>query len=67
MCLKRQKVLKLYIPDFNCCKNFKGKKTSRLRGPFGKFVDWQQLASVRQREAVTVTPSCSGGGNVVMV
>jgi len=30
-------------------------------GPFAKFVDWWQFASVMQREAVTVRPSCSGG------
>jgi hypothetical protein len=28
-----------------------------------KFVDWWQCATVMQREAVTVTPCCSGGGN----
>jgi hypothetical protein len=37
-----------------------------LRGPFEKFVDWRQCATVMQREAVTVTPSCSGGGSVVV-
>jgi hypothetical protein len=36
------------------------------RSPFEKFVDWQQCASVMQREAVTVVSSCSGGGNVVV-
>jgi hypothetical protein len=30
-------------------------------------VDWWQCAAVMQREAVTVMPSCSGGGNVVVV
>jgi hypothetical protein len=35
-----------------------------IRGPFEKFVDWRQCAAVMQREAVTVMPSCSGGGNV---
>jgi hypothetical protein len=39
---------------------------SHLRGPFGKFVDWRQCATVMQTEAVTVMPSCSGGGNVVV-
>jgi hypothetical protein len=37
-----------------------------MRGPFEKFVDWRQCAAVMQREAVTVIPSCSGGGNVVV-
>jgi hypothetical protein len=37
-----------------------------LRDPFGKFAGWQQYAAVMQREAVTVMPSCSGGGNVVV-
>jgi hypothetical protein len=31
-----------------------------------KFVDWRQCAAVMDREAVTVMPSCSGGGNVVV-
>jgi len=31
-----------------------------------KFVDCRQCAAVTQREAVTVIPSCSGGGNVVV-
>jgi hypothetical protein len=39
----------------------------RIRGPFEKFVDCRQCASVMQREAVTVMPSYSGGGNVVVV
>jgi hypothetical protein len=30
------------------------------------FVDWRQSAAVMQREAVTVMPSCSGGGNAVV-
>jgi hypothetical protein len=37
-----------------------------IRGPFEKFVDWRQCATVMQREAVTVTPSYSDGGNVVV-
>jgi hypothetical protein len=37
-----------------------------VRGPFEKFVDWRQYAAVMQRKAVTVMPSCSGGGNVVV-
>jgi hypothetical protein len=36
-----------------------------IRGPFEKFVDWRQCATVMQRETVTVIPSCSGGVNVV--
>jgi len=35
-------------------------------GSFEKFVDWRQCAAVMQREAVTIMPSCSGGGNVVV-
>jgi hypothetical protein len=38
----------------------------QLRGPFEKFVDWRQCASVTQREAVTVMTSCNGVGNVVV-
>jgi hypothetical protein len=37
-----------------------------VRGPFERFVDWRQCSAVMQREAVTVTPSCNGGGNVVV-
>jgi hypothetical protein len=37
-----------------------------ISGQFEKFVDWWQCAAVRQREAVTVVPSCSGGGKVVV-
>jgi hypothetical protein len=37
-----------------------------LRGPFERFVDWRQCDAVIQTEAVTVMPSCSGGGNVVV-
>jgi hypothetical protein len=37
-----------------------------VRGPFEKFVDWRQCAAVMQREAVTIMPSCSGAGNVVV-
>jgi hypothetical protein len=37
-----------------------------VRGPFDKFVDWRQYTAVMQRETVTVMPSCSGGGNVVV-
>jgi hypothetical protein len=38
----------------------------RLRGPLEKFVDWRQCTAVTQREAVTVMPSCSSGGNVAV-
>jgi hypothetical protein len=38
-----------------------------IRGPFERFVDWRQCAAVMLREAVTIMPSCSGGGNVVVV
>jgi hypothetical protein len=38
----------------------------QLRGPFEKFVEWRQCAAVMQKEAVTVMPSYSGGGNVVV-
>jgi hypothetical protein len=37
-----------------------------LRGPFEKFVVWQQCAAVTKREAVTVMPRSSGGGNAVV-
>jgi hypothetical protein len=37
------------------------------RGPSVKFEDWRQCAAVMQREAVTVMPSCIGGGNVAVV
>jgi hypothetical protein len=40
---------------------------ARIRGPLEKFMDWRQCAAVMQKEAVTVMPSCSGGGNVVVV
>jgi hypothetical protein len=36
-------------------------------GQFEKLaLDWRQCATVMQREAVTVMPSCSGGDNVVV-
>jgi len=35
-------------------------------GPSEKIMDWRQCAAVMQREAVTVMPSCSGKGNVVV-
>jgi hypothetical protein len=37
-----------------------------IRGPFEKFVDWRQCTAVMQREAVTLMPSCDGGGNVAV-
>jgi hypothetical protein len=37
-----------------------------IRGPFEKFVDWRQCSGVLQREAVSVMPSCSGGGKIVV-
>jgi hypothetical protein len=37
-----------------------------VRRSFERFVDWRQCAAVMQREAVTVTPSFSGGSNVVV-
>jgi len=40
--------------------------TTTTRGSFEKFVDWRQCAAVMQREAVTLMPSCGGGGNVVV-
>jgi hypothetical protein len=38
----------------------------QIRGSFEKFVDWRQCAAAMQKEAVTVIPSCCGGGNVVV-
>jgi hypothetical protein len=43
------------------------KNVGQVRGPFDKFVDWRQCAAVMQREALTLIPSFSGGGNVVVV
>jgi hypothetical protein len=37
-----------------------------LREQFEKFVNWRQCAAVMLREAATIMPSCSGGGNVVV-
>jgi hypothetical protein len=42
------------------------KRHTRTKGTFEKFVDWQQCAAVMYKGAVTVMPSCSGGGNVVV-
>jgi len=33
-------------------------------GQFERFVDWRQFVAVKHREAMTVMPFCSGGGNV---
>jgi hypothetical protein len=41
-------------------------KYTYMRVPFEKFVDWRQCAALMQRHAVTIMPSCSGGGNVVV-
>jgi hypothetical protein len=38
----------------------------QLQRSFEKFMDWGQCAAVMQREAVTVMPSCRGGGNAVV-
>jgi hypothetical protein len=38
----------------------------KLGAPFEKFLDWRQCAAGIQREVVTVTPTCSGGVNVVV-
>jgi len=38
----------------------------QLRGPFEKFLDWRQCAAVMHRQAMTIMPSCSGMGNVVV-
>jgi hypothetical protein len=38
----------------------------RIRGPFDKFVNRWQCGAIMQREAVTVMPSYSVGGNVVV-
>jgi len=41
--------------------------SNKYEGAFGKFMDWWQCVAVMQRKAVAVMPSCSGGGNVVVV
>jgi hypothetical protein len=38
----------------------------KTRMSFEKFVDWWQCAALMQMEAVTVIPSCTGGGNVAV-
>jgi hypothetical protein len=38
-----------------------------IGGPFEKFVDWRRCSAVMQRGAMTVMPSCSSGGNIVVV
>jgi hypothetical protein len=53
--------------QLQCLKKYqKLVRNINLRGKFERFVDWRQCAAVMQREAVTVMPGCSGGGNVVM-
>jgi hypothetical protein len=44
----------------------KGLRVLNIWGSSAKFVDWRQYAAVMQREAVTVIPSCSSAGNVVV-
>jgi hypothetical protein len=44
----------------------KGPAAQTIRGPFEKSVDWRQCTAVMHREAVTVVPSCNGGGYVVV-
>jgi hypothetical protein len=51
----------MYDPDILLLVGLSSKRN--IRGPFEKFVDWRQCATVMQREAV---PNCSGGGNVVV-
>jgi hypothetical protein len=46
--------------------SLQNRSVNYIRGPFEKFVDWRQCAAVMQREAVTVMPSCSDGGNAVV-
>jgi hypothetical protein len=46
------------------CKVCNNNDLMNLQGSFGRFMDWQQCAAVMQREAVTVMPNCSGGGNI---
>jgi hypothetical protein len=45
---------------------FGDSNSSQLRRSYEKFVDCRQCATVMQREAVTVMPSCSGVSNVVV-
>jgi hypothetical protein len=48
--------------------NLSGRQATlkNILGPFEKFVNWWQCTAVMQRKAVTVMPSCSGGGNVAV-
>jgi hypothetical protein len=62
-----------YILSYNNNKNWDimietdiSSVTCFIWGPFEKFVDWQQCATVMQREVVTVMPSCNGWGNKVV-
>jgi hypothetical protein len=41
-------------------------RSTYLRGPFEKYMNWRQCAAVMQREAMTVMPNCSSGGNVIL-
>jgi hypothetical protein len=69
-CKKRQTFLSVdtFHPDthtefsFNPCA-----KMITIQGLYEKLVDWQQCAAVVHRETVTIMPSCSGGGNIVVV
>jgi hypothetical protein len=45
------------FPSLRSCKSYQLKKCNKLL-----LLDWRQSVSVMQREAVTVMPSCSGGG-----
>jgi hypothetical protein len=45
----------------HCCSH-----SDIIRGPFEKFMDWRQCAAVMKREVVTVMPSCSGEGIIVV-
>jgi hypothetical protein len=54
------------VNKYNYMTKLKKFHACTVRGPFKKFLDWRQCAAVMQREAVTVMPSCSGGGNGVV-
>jgi hypothetical protein len=60
---KHRVLIRFPSPNFDFMPKF---VTFYVRGPSEKFVDWWQCTAVMQREAVTVIPSCSGGGNVVV-
>jgi hypothetical protein len=64
--LKKNKLLlKFEMTFLSECGNVPDYSSKDIRGSFEKFVDWRKCAAVMQREAVTVMPSCSGGGIVV--